>query len=320
MKPIIVVVGATGGQGGSVISSFLSDGQYAIRGITRNVSSPKSLALQKRGVEMVVADLNDVQSLIAAFKDATAIYAVTDYFEPFISSGPSAALATEVMQGKNLATAAASTPSLKHYIWSTLPNAKDISNGKWVIPHFEGKNVVDAYIQNELKDSLWGKTTFLWVGFYGSNLMLDLYRPTYLKTAGKYVWLQPSSPNTPIAHIGDQTTNIGPFVLSIISQPTLTLPGKFVFACAETMTQEQTLEKWSKVTGKQAVCVKVDLDDFEKLFGVLGREMGEMMIFWEEAGEKSWSGEEVLMGKDLGVETGSLVSVERVWEGMDWDA
>lgn len=67
-KPIAVILGATGGQGGSVVDSFLKDGTYQVRGITRNVNSEKAKALQKRGVEVATGDLNDVSSLVQAFQ------------------------------------------------------------------------------------------------------------------------------------------------------------------------------------------------------------------------------------------------------------
>jgi len=67
-KPIVVVIGATGGQGGSVVTSFLEDGFYQVRGITRNVNSAKAKALKARGVELVSADLDNIESLTIAFK------------------------------------------------------------------------------------------------------------------------------------------------------------------------------------------------------------------------------------------------------------
>lgn len=39
-----------------------------MRGITRNVNSVKAEALKARGVELVNADLDNIDSLIAAFK------------------------------------------------------------------------------------------------------------------------------------------------------------------------------------------------------------------------------------------------------------
>jgi len=73
-KPIAIVIGATGGQGGSVVDSFLTDGSYQVRAITRNVNSEKALALQKSGVELATADLNDQSSLVKAFEVRPSIH------------------------------------------------------------------------------------------------------------------------------------------------------------------------------------------------------------------------------------------------------
>jgi uncharacterized protein YbjT (DUF2867 family) len=56
-KRLLVVFGATGKQGGSVIKSILDDpvtaAQYSIRGITRDPSKPAAQELAASGVECV---------------------------------------------------------------------------------------------------------------------------------------------------------------------------------------------------------------------------------------------------------------------------
>lgn len=68
MAKLVVIIGATGGQGSSVLKSLLANPNYKIRGVTRNTSSPQAQALVAKGVEMVSADANDVESLVGAFQ------------------------------------------------------------------------------------------------------------------------------------------------------------------------------------------------------------------------------------------------------------
>jgi uncharacterized protein YbjT (DUF2867 family) len=59
-KQIIVVFGATGKQGGSVVSSLLSDsaaGKFHVRAITRDVTKASAKALALKGAEIVAVCL-----------------------------------------------------------------------------------------------------------------------------------------------------------------------------------------------------------------------------------------------------------------------
>ena len=99
-KKILVVFGATGNQGGSVIKSVLKDpktaNEFNIRGITRDPSKPNAKALEAQGVECVAGDINDKESIKSAFHGAYAVFAMTNYWEKMDAQ-------LEINQGKNIA-------------------------------------------------------------------------------------------------------------------------------------------------------------------------------------------------------------------------
>ena len=68
MSKTIVILGATGKQGGSVVDVFLNVPTFKVRAVTRNATSPAALALRDRGVEVFQGDAMDEASLVHAFK------------------------------------------------------------------------------------------------------------------------------------------------------------------------------------------------------------------------------------------------------------
>lgn len=162
-----------------MIKSFLGHPSWKLRGLTRNVDSPQALSLAAQGVEMVAADLNDFQAVEAAFAGATAVFAVTNFLDPFPAKSKEECMQIERNQGINMARAASQVPTLEHYIWSTLPNSAEISGDEFFIPHFCGKGQVDKYIKNELP-LLYSKTNLLLVPLYGDNFQYPVVTPHLL--------------------------------------------------------------------------------------------------------------------------------------------
>jgi hypothetical protein len=314
MSPKIVsVVGATGNQGTSIINALLNDKSYSLRAITRNPASDAAKALAANGVEVVKADVNDLTSLIAAFEGSSVIYAVTDFFEPFAKDGPEKGAEVETQQGINLAKAAAATKTLEHYIWSTLPDARNISNGRFIVPHFDAKNEIDRFIKADA--DLLAKTTFLFITFYASNYYFPMYTPYYIPSAGKYIQIQSTPADVPILSIGDVRTNVGIFVKAILAQSEKTRNGHSVLAYAEETTAGDLLQSWAKAQGKVAQYVQVDIPTFNALWPKWSEEMGVMMEFWDWAREKSWAAPGgVLTKSDLGVE--GLVGAEEAFAAL----
>ncbi|EXJ82941.1 hypothetical protein A1O3_06758 [Capronia epimyces CBS 606.96] len=68
MAKTIVITGATGTQGGSVVAAFLRDPSFNVRALTRDTESPAAQALREKGADVVAGDLMNEASLVAAFK------------------------------------------------------------------------------------------------------------------------------------------------------------------------------------------------------------------------------------------------------------
>jgi uncharacterized protein YbjT (DUF2867 family) len=82
MSKLLTVFGCTGQQGGSLIEYILNRPElsrlYHVRGVTRDASKPAALLLKERGVEIVQADLNAPDSLIAAVSGSYAVFGTTN--------------------------------------------------------------------------------------------------------------------------------------------------------------------------------------------------------------------------------------------------
>lgn len=169
-KKIIVVVGATGAQGGGLARAILDDagGGFALRALTRNLGSDKATALAAQGAEVVAADLDDMASLQRAFAGAHGAFCVTNFWEHFSPE-------KELAQAANLA-GAAKAAGLEHVIWSTLEDTRrwvPLSDdrmptlmGKYKVPHFDAKGEADG-----LFTELGVPTTFLLASFYWDNFI-----------------------------------------------------------------------------------------------------------------------------------------------------
>lgn len=303
MPRLVTVLGATGIQGGSVVQALLADGTFSIRAITRNALSEAAQRLSVQGVQVVEADANSISSLQSAFVGSYAIFAATNFFEAFPVVGAAKAGEIESTQGINMAIAAANTPSLQHYIWSTLPNAERISNGQSTVAHYASKNKVDDYIKSN--PALWAKTTFVWVAYYASNMNYPFWKPFPVPTAMKpdsYVQMLTTPSSVPIVLSGDTRHNVGLFVKAILQQPEKTLPGRFVLVATDTMTAGEVLNLWATAQGKEAEYVTVDKETYQRLWPMWGELMNDNFVYWFRAMEKTFSGEEYILTKDdLGV-------------------
>jgi uncharacterized protein YbjT (DUF2867 family) len=153
----ITVIGSTGQQGSAVIDALLEK-RVPVRAVTRNPNGDKARALDERGVEVVYADLEDVDSVRAAFDGAAAAFAMTTHDG---LDGPK----REVAHGRVIAAAAADA-GLPFLVYSSVGGVERGSG----VPHFESKRRVEEVLLEAVP------VTFVRPTFFMETLRLMIRR------------------------------------------------------------------------------------------------------------------------------------------------
>ncbi|KAJ1911128.1 hypothetical protein IWQ60_010288 [Tieghemiomyces parasiticus] len=237
-RPLIVVVGATGIQGGSVVNQLIDTMQFSIRGLTRHTTSEAAKKQASRGVEMVKCDLNSLDDLTRAFQGAYGVFAMTDFWQREVMANPK----LEVQQGRNIADAAKRT-GVQHLVYSSLPDAKKISHGKYTgVLHFNNKAEVETYMK-----SLQLPATYVNFGYYMSNWTSDrsMYRHAEHDDYEVDMPVAASTLVPPFDALGDG----GRCVVHCFRNPRATIGQSYDLA-VEYMTLADMAETLSRVTRK----------------------------------------------------------------------
>ncbi|KAK1252104.1 hypothetical protein MKX08_003291 [Trichoderma sp. CBMAI-0020] len=309
-QKLIVVVGATGNQGSSVVNTFLEDTAWRVRGLTRNPSSEKAKALSARGVEVVQADMDDVSSLSAAFQGANAIFVVSDFWGIYgalaqqkeASEKPLNLLAgeTELQQLKNAINAASQVPGLERFILSTLSNVTKWSRGKYThVYHFDLKARASAYIEDKHSE-LWAKTSLFQAGLFLSTYVAS---PNFIPRKASNPWELSNIGKEESADISQNADGIaqfittmaadfklpwiaaeedtGPFVRALVQEK----PGKNLIAYREWATLREMVGAFQTASNTKSEVVVVPRDQpNEYLPPDLKLEVDEGFLHFEEFG------------------------------------
>ncbi len=128
----ILVLGATGRQGGAVARHLKSHG-FNVRGLTRDPAKPAARDLAERDIDMVAGDLNDRASLERAMQGAFGVFSVQDFWQ--------AGYEGEIEQGRRVADIARAT-GVQHFIYSSVASA-DQHTG---LRHFDTKWIIEQHL------------------------------------------------------------------------------------------------------------------------------------------------------------------------------
>jgi uncharacterized protein YbjT (DUF2867 family) len=131
MKKTILVIGATGNQGRSVIQALTKYPDFAVRGLVRQPSSETAKNLAQKGVELIKGDLDNRESLENAMKGVYGIFSYQNMDD---------GVQKEEDRGKRVAHAA-KIAQVPHLIYSSVGGADrnpDVSyfRSKWRIETF----------------------------------------------------------------------------------------------------------------------------------------------------------------------------------------
>lgn len=96
---------------------------------------------------MVQANVDDAASLSTAIKGSYGVFGVTDFWSILDKE-------REIRQGKNIFDACKEN-GVKHFVWSALPNAEKITEGKLKhVDHFDSKAIVAEYVEQNKGDMI----------------------------------------------------------------------------------------------------------------------------------------------------------------------
>eukprot|EP01006_Ploeotia_vitrea_P047781 TRINITY_DN67162_c5_g2_i1.p1 TRINITY_DN67162_c5_g2~~TRINITY_DN67162_c5_g2_i1.p1 ORF type:complete len:352 (-),score=208.92 TRINITY_DN67162_c5_g2_i1:44-1099(-) len=265
-KKLVLVTGATGAQGGSVVDYLLKDGHYKVRGLTRNVESDKAKALAAKGVEVVQGDLHDVESVTKALEGAWGFFVVTQFWEKMDYDD-------EVQQGKN-AVAAAKAAGVEFVVASTLISSKELHDIS--VPHFDTK----WQFWKELQQSGL-KHAGVFAAYYFQNWQ-TWFAPKASDDDEKSFTL--TVPMGGKAWTGLDITQLGAFVVKLFNNSSK-YNGKIVEAYNGIYTLKEVADTFAKVKGDKYHAYEPSRDEFAG-YGFPGAvELADMFLFYQKLAE-----------------------------------
>lgn len=272
-KKLITVFGATGAQGGGLVRAILADknSEFAVRAVTRDANSEKAKALAQLGAEVVVADIDDANSLKKALEGAYGAYFVTFFWEHFSAEKEKQEVVSFIAEAKKA--------NLKHVIWSTLEDTRNwipldddrmpTLHGKYKVPHFDGKGEADKlFIEAGLP------VTLLRTSFYWDNFIYFGMGPKKAED-GNYYFAFPMD-DKKLAGIAAE--DIGKCAYGVFKKGS-ELIGKTVGISGDQLSGYEMAEKLSKALGKNVIFNNVTPEAYRN-FGFPGADdLGNMFQF-----------------------------------------
>lgn len=235
----VLVIGATGLQGGAVARQLLDRG-HGVRGFTRNADSSAARKLERLGVELAVGDTEDRESVIGAARGVDAVYAMTSFFE--------AGLDAEVRQGRTIVDAVKDA-GIENFVYASVGNA-DQTTG---IPHFDSKYEIEKHIK-----ALGIPHAVVAPVYFSDNLLTPWILPGLVQ--GKLAI--PLPPDRTLQQVSVQ--DISSFVALVVENPDR-FRGKRIDIASDELTGKRAAEIISTASGRQIDYVQQPIEEVFKM-------------------------------------------------------
>ncbi|WP_030681263.1 NmrA/HSCARG family protein [Streptomyces sp. NRRL B-1347] len=220
---IVLVLGATGNQGGATARELLSRG-WTVHALVRNPDKPEAQALKEQGAVLVQGDLDDTESLRRAMTGVYGVFSVQSLgWDP-------QTLEAEVRHGKAVADVAKES-GVAHLVYTSVEGAERDTG----IDHFETKAEIERHIA-----TLGIPTTVLRPVFFMNNLL------GYADAEGERLMELPVKPDKPIQLIASD--DIGHFAADAFDDPQEFI-GKKIGLAGDEITFTEIAAVYERVTG-----------------------------------------------------------------------
>ncbi len=241
----VLLIGVTGGTGGNVVKGFLEQGVTNLRAITRQIdlNRPSLSKLNDAKVELVEANLDDENSLEAAFAGISAVYCHATAAD---SAKPNP---QEVERAKKVAKAAKKA-DIQHFVYNSAGGV-DRNSG---IGHIEQKYQVEQILK-----AAGLPTTMLRACLFMEEFWKKYTRPSILKGSFPFS-IQPDKPLHLIT-----TKDMGRVAAYVMKHPSKYI-GRDIELAGDVLTPQQMAEEFSRVQGKPVVHKQVPAWIFLLLF------------------------------------------------------
>ena len=237
----LLVTGATGHQGGALISALLATQpkQFEIFAVTRNPSSTSAVRLASRGVIIIEGDTTNPDAIFTQVRDLYGVFLVT---------APNSTEKEQAIPFINAARAA----GVQHFIFTSVDQGKPRNAGSSAAPppHYLTKLAIEKHLQSAAAES---KGTMKWTILRPTSFMENL-SPNFIGTMLATMLKQLGS--TRISLIS--TADIGRVAALAFEQPDK-YGGRELVLTGDVLSYDEMNTIFREETGK----------DFSLTFGIL---------------------------------------------------